>query len=662
MTTLKIEKIEMLAAMIGDENPLPQFRDSNPDIKVNLDDTIPQQDRQYIGWEASFRVLPHRMQDTYDGNRTPHEFTSAVLENDFIRATVLPEFGGRLISLIDKQSYTELLEPITHIQPSNIALRNAWLAGGVEWNTAQLGHHYLTCSPIFAASVTGHQGEPFLRLYAWERTKRFPYQIDMHLPSDSRFLFVRVRIINPHDYQIPMYWWSNIGVPQSSDRRTIASADSAIYNGIGSGLALADLPIIDGFDFTYATNHKHSSREMFFHISEEDRPWIASIDGKGIGLVHTSTSRLHGRKMFVWGTDHRGQRWQECLLGPGREYLEIQAGLARTQLESIPMPPETEWTWTEAFGLIQIDAAKAHSTDWSEARGSVENALESMLSRETLDGLDSQFAEVAVKVPEEILFNGDGWGSLEQMRAQTANDKRTTLPELPFSEDLLSPDQEQWLVLLRDGVLPEHDVLLSPGHYMVQPEWQALLEESIERGASNHWLGWLHLGVMKLENFDADGARKAWLRSIECKPSAWAHVNLAVLEKREKNIEAACEMLMQAWEIGPKIAPIAIECADVLEKLGRWDDLSKFVAELPETVRDNERIMIVSAKLALHYNDFSSVDRILSHEFVVIREGESTLYELWYTWQAKLISESEGIPMSDELLARARKELIPPRL
>lgn len=661
MTTLKIELIEMPAALIGPENPLPQFREQNPDIKFKCDDSISEDDRRYMGWEASFRVLPHRMQDTYGCDRKPHKFTAAILENEYIRATTLPEFGGRLISLIDKKSGIELLEPISHIQPANIALRNAWLAGGVEWNTAQLGHHYLTCSPIFAARVAGIQGDPVLRFYAWERTKRFPYQIDLHLPSESRLLFAHVRLINPHDYQIPMYWWTNIGVPQSIDRRTIASADSAIYNGAESGgFALTDLPIVEGFDFTYATNHEHS-REMFFHISEGDRKWITCLDGQGKGLVHTSTSRLIGRKMFVWGIDHRGERWQESLLAPGHAYLEIQAGLARTQLESIPMPPKTEWAWTEAFGLMQADAGKVHSANWSEACRSVEVALDGMLSRETLDDLHSQFADVAVKAPEEIVFTGDGWGSLERLRAQKA-DENVTPPELPFPENLLKADQEQWLTLLRDGLLPEHDVLLSPGHYMVQPEWQALLEESIDSGASDHWLGWLHLGVMKLESFDTDGARKAWLQSIERKPSAWAYVNLAVLETREKRLEAACDLLMKAWEIGPRIAPIAIEYTNALEKLERWDLLREFVAGLPEDVQDHERVMIVSAKIALHFNDLSSVERILAHEFAAIREGEVTLSELWYQWQAKLISDRDGIPMSDELLARVKKELIPPHI
>lgn len=642
----------MPAVEIGPENPLPQFREPNPDAVVTTDAGVPESDRKYMGWQCSNRVLPHRMQDSYGREKMPRMFTAAILENDHLRAVVLPQIGGRLISLVHKRSGTELLEPVRDFQPANIALRNAWIAGGVEWNTAQLGHHYLTCAPMFAAKVAGTEGEPVLRLYAWERTKRFPYQIDLHLPPDSEFLFAHVRLVNPHDEVLPMYWWTNIGVPEAPDRRVIAPVDSAIYNH-SKGLGVTGLPELDGRDVTYSTNSPFA-KEFFFRIEPQDRPWVTSLNARGEGLINTSTSRLRGRKMFVWGTGRGGQRWQEHLLGPGRAYLEIQGGLARTQLESLPMPARTEWTWTEAFGLMRADPAKVHSSDWAEARETVAEKLEAMLPQSKLDEIDAKFAEVASQAPEEMIFAGEGWGSLEALRGGH------TLPELPFPEDYIGGDQQQWLLLLRDGFLPERDPCEEPGHYMVQPEWQALLGASIATGESDHWLGWLHLGVMKLEGFDAEGAREAWERSIEHKPSGWAYRNLAVLESRAGKLDAACDLLKQGWDVGPQEAPLAVEFAAALENAGRWDELRDFVSGLPELLRGHERILFVSAKLALRYDDLSQVESILSHEFATIREGEVMLTDLWFMWQAKLASEREGVPMSDELVARMRKELTPP--
>src|SRR2546423_5313162 len=151
------------------------------------------------------------MQDGYNRNRRVRPLPSLVLENEHLRATLLPEAGGRMASLYHKTAGRELLHRNPVFQPANLALRNAWLSGGVEWNPGgPPGHHYLTCSPIFAAGVEDAEGYPIVRIYEWDRVGAYPWQIDFHLPPDSPFLYAHVRLTNPHDHEIPMYWWTNI--------------------------------------------------------------------------------------------------------------------------------------------------------------------------------------------------------------------------------------------------------------------------------------------------------------------------------------------------------------------------------------------------------------------------------------------------------------------
>jgi hypothetical protein len=142
-----------------------------------------------------------------------------VLQNDYLTATFLPELGGRLISLFHRPSGRELLAKNPVFQPANLALRNAWFSGGIEWNAGQPGHSYLTCSPVYAAQVEGIGGSPVLRIYEWDRVKGFPWQIDFSLPDGLPFLLARVRLVNPHDHEIDMYWWTNIAVPEDEGVR-----------------------------------------------------------------------------------------------------------------------------------------------------------------------------------------------------------------------------------------------------------------------------------------------------------------------------------------------------------------------------------------------------------------------------------------------------------
>src|SRR6185312_15830011 len=110
-------------------------------------------------------ILPYRLQDQYDRQRSPRPFKSIVLENDHLRAVFLPELGGRLWSLIHKPTNRELLFVNPVFQPANLAVRDAWFSGGVEWNVSIIGHCPFTCASLFAARVMRDDGTPMLRMY-----------------------------------------------------------------------------------------------------------------------------------------------------------------------------------------------------------------------------------------------------------------------------------------------------------------------------------------------------------------------------------------------------------------------------------------------------------------------------------------------------------------
>lgn len=57
----------------------------------------------------------------------------------------------------------------------------------------------------------------------------------------------------------------------------------------------------------------------------------------------------------------RGRTYlQRFLTDKAGDYSEIQAGLARTQYECIPMPPCSAWEWVEGYGAMSADPAKVH--------------------------------------------------------------------------------------------------------------------------------------------------------------------------------------------------------------------------------------------------------------------------------------------------------------
>ncbi|NPV48105.1 MAG: DUF5107 domain-containing protein [Armatimonadetes bacterium] len=655
MTELRVEPYVMPAADLGPENPLPTFRDPQPDRAVDFEaHHIPEEDREGLGWQTGFRVLPYRIQDGYNRRREPREFTCIVLENDYLRVRVLPEVGGKVISIFAKPEQRDLLLCNPVFQPGNLALRNAWTSGGIEWNIGQVGHHYLTCSPLHAAEVEGPGGEPVLRLYAWERVKRVPYHLDLYLPTESRFLLTRVRIINPHDHDIPMYWWTNMGVPEYPEGRVIAPADTTYH-----GLTVYECPVINGIDYSYCTHIKRSY-DLFFRIPPGRRPWEVSVDQQGRGIVHTSTRRLRGRKLFAWGMSQGGRRWQEYLHTAGYNNKEIQAGLAYTQSHSVRMPAGEVWSWTEAIGYFAMDPDDAHSPDWQRAHTAADAVVEAALPEEELNRLDAVMGTVSTRLPTRLLFRGLGWGALENARCAQCNEPSGIPPELPFDQDDLSADQQPWLELLQTGALPPRAAHEEPGQFMVQPEWRALLEASVAAGRSDHWLAWLHLGVMRLEDGDAAGARQAWEESLDRTPTAWAWRNLAVLNRREGNEKAALECYERALAVGVPPVALAVEYAGHLLRNGAMDRLASLLNELPATIRDHERLRLAAGWVALHEKRFGDVRTILGQEFATIQEGERSLTDLWFALHEQELAAAEGVVVDETLKERVRAEFPPP--
>jgi len=657
MTELRFAPYTLPAAEVGPENPLPAFR--SPDVNSVIDPAtrnIPPEDRDGLGYATGFRVLPWRMQDGYSRRRAVRDLPSFVLENEILRVTVLPGVGGKVASIHHKPLARELIYRNPVFQPGNLALRNAWTSGGIEWNTAQLGHHYLACSPVHCARVAGPGGSPALRLYAWERVKRFPYHIDLHLPPGSPFLFARVRIINPHPHELPMYWWSNTGMVEQDGGRVIVPADTAYHHSLN---VHACPVVINGRDHSYPTRVP-GAYDLLFRIPPERRPWEVYVDREGRGYVHTSTARLRGRKLFAWGMNQGGRRWAEYLAAPGLPHMEIQAGLVYTQQHSARMPARTEWTWTEAMGYFEGDPARLHSGNWQEAYAEGERALERMLPRHELERLDAGFAQTAVRPPEEVLFRGHGWAALEHLRARAAGDNPGIPPELPFGEADLGADQEPWRQLLQTGAFPARDPRDDPGQFQIQPEWQALLRRAVASGRSDHWLSWLHIGVMAMESFDTAAAKTAWETSLARSPNAWALRNLSVIESRAGRDDAAADLLERAVRVGPAVPALVAEYAALLLRRKRFDALESLFHGLPAPVRQAERLRLAAGWAALHAGRLDEVEKILAGEFATIQEGELTLSELWFGLQERTLARAEGREVDDALRARVRRDFPPP--
>lgn len=676
-TTVRRTAVRIPAAPLGPENPLPALRalDELHRLDPREREDLPADMARQLGYAPLRSVLPVRVLDGYGRDRAPAELDALVIENERVRATVLPGLGGRLYSLLHKPTGRELLYRNPVLQPAGFALAGAWFSGGVEWNLGATGHWAHTCAPMHAARVPAPDGGEMLRLWEWERLRDLPFQIDLWLPADSDFLYVGVRVRNPHDRTVPAYWWSNIAVPESADTRVLAPADAAWHFGYTRRLSHVPVPAPDGAaggpDITYTTRSEHAA-DYFFDIRGDDRRWITALDGEGRGLVQTSTDNLRGRKLFLWGTGRGGRRWQEWLTEPGTGgYLEIQAGLARTQLEHIPMAAESDFSWLEAYGPLDADPALVHGADWAAARGEAARRLEAALPRAGVEAAYESWLGYADADPKEVLATGSGWGALEAERG------RYHLPGTPFPATTLGEAQKPWLELLLAGVFPRPAADAVPGPCLVSPPWRELLE-SADTYPGNEWFLDYHLGTAQWAAGDRAQAVRSWERSLAARPSPWTLRALAVAETEAGETQHAAERYLAAydclsatfldraeWTDDTAETARAVqraltgEAVPALLAAGRPAEAARVLA-LPAAggtdPLDGGWIRLLRARTALARGDAAGARALLDEGFVVadLREGALTLSDTWYAVAERLLA-GDG-PVDDAIRARARAE------
>ncbi len=650
LSTLTVSKELFPIADYSKESSLPSIAKAG-EKEVPSVSELTEEDELFVGYGDVRDIFPYRMQDLYTRERKEKELDVVILENQYLKATFAPTLGGKLLSLIDKAKKRDLLFKNPVIQPCNLALRNAWTSGGVEWNIGKVGHTPFTCSTLHTATLKMADGTPVLRMYEFERIRKVTYQMDFYIPENSKFLHCRMRIVNPSNEVVPMYWWSNIAVPEDKNSRVITSAKHAYTSEIIDGKRVVmklPIPFTDGFDATYPTNTVDRSRDYFYRTDDSKPRYIAYVDKDGYGLLQTSTSRLKGRKLFVWGQGAGAKHWEDFLSEPGKgAYVEIQAGLARSQYEHIPMPPKTAWEWVEVYGPVNCKAKKVHG-EYAAAQSEAEKCLARLVSIEALEKeLKDTKEEIALKKAETRLFMGSAWGQLENLLRKTKGLSPLS-PHLDFGR--ITAEQAAWKMLINEGTLGEHDPQKTITSWMMQDEITEMLIEAIENKDKDNWYTWLQLGAVYLCKDEFILAEKAFQKSVKCTENAWSYYCLAVVNMHNKNTAAAKKNALAALRLKDDDLSLSKAIFAILNRCEDYKSIIKFYDAADKKIKNDSRAKTAYIFALAHSGKHEEALELLmangGHILNDVKEEEVILSDL-YAYLKKAIADKNGEELNE---------------
>ena len=306
-----------------------------------LDDPYP----VFDGFEGRI-YYPYTRQDHLLKRKEIRTYRALILENEYLKITCLPELGGRIHSVWDKTTNEEMFHSPGLIKPALIAMRGAWVAGGIEWNVGPQGHTVTDVSPVDATLVTNPDGSATLVVGNTEKMFRTRWTVRLTLHPGKAYLDESIRMFNPTDGTHTYYFWNNTAFPNLDGTRFIFPMSLGCDH---NGVEFFSWPVHEGRDMTWLKNYPTMS-SVFAYDCDQDFFGAYDVDlDRGI-VSYADHHLVPGKKAWTWGEDDFGTVSQMALSDGGpidAPYIEVQSGPLLTQADYGFLNPHQQVAWRE---------------------------------------------------------------------------------------------------------------------------------------------------------------------------------------------------------------------------------------------------------------------------------------------------------------------------
>ena len=284
---------------------------------------------------AQGKVYPYPSQTKLGDELTDVTYEMVYLENEYIRVKVLPAFGGRLFSAIDKTNGHELFHTNSVIKPDLIGTLGAWVSGGIEWC---FPHHHRTSTMMKSdyRMIENEDGSATIWIGETEKTRDMRGVIGMTLRPGKSYIEVDYRINNTSTITNTFLFWANVAITANDDFRTFwpPSQEIGVFH---NNRNFVQWPISTetpsygstsypaGTDLTWWKNHPNPVSFFMWDIKEG---FIGGYDyGQKAGTVHVGDMhKNNASKLWQFGPGLQGQNARRKLTDDGKAYVELMTG------------------------------------------------------------------------------------------------------------------------------------------------------------------------------------------------------------------------------------------------------------------------------------------------------------------------------------------------
>ena len=284
---------------------------------------------------AQGKIYPYPSQTKLSDRLVDVTYDMVYLENEYLLVKVLPAFGGRLFSAIDKTNGHELFHTNSVIKPDLIGTLGAWVSGGIEWC---FPHHHRTSTMLPSDYITSENedGSATIWIGETEKTMRLRGVVGITLRPGRSYIEVDYRINNTHTLTKTFLFWANVAITANEDFRTFwpPSSEIGVFH---NNRSFIQWPIAnetasygrtqypEGTDLTWWKNHPNP---VSFFMWDNKEGFVGGYDyGQQAGTVHVGDPYENKTsKLWQFGPGLQGQNARRKLTDDGKAYVEIMTG------------------------------------------------------------------------------------------------------------------------------------------------------------------------------------------------------------------------------------------------------------------------------------------------------------------------------------------------
>ncbi|MCX7708970.1 MAG: DUF5107 domain-containing protein [Clostridia bacterium] len=387
------------------------------------------------------------------------KFKTKVLESKYLKATLLPEYGGRMLSIIYKPTGRELLYQNPVGTPYGMGENNFyynWLMvyGGIFPTFPEPEHGKTWCVPwdakvvkqnddqisvemSFTDNIDPTQGVP--RKFSKGRTDLTCIQT-VTVYREKAYVDYNIKLINNKDAALEYeYWTCTTLAPGSEPGKTVSPPNSEIIVPISKvklkddwwpwmGKAEKALEPKDHvFEYKNLAFFKNwTDMGIAYANPSAEKGWWGVINHEnkeGILRIADNKQYTPGLKLWTWGEEKGRKTNPESFGDAARPYIELWAGHSSEFFENAKMSPKEQKSWNEYYiptvGLEKITYANQHAAVY------LNYTVDEAKNEVVFD------ANIFTTHPDEPL----------KLNLSLKGDKKITLREKDFVGDPAKPDK-----------------------------------------------------------------------------------------------------------------------------------------------------------------------------------------------------------------------------